>query len=50
MPRGWSKEKDEELRKYLIENGFWNTLENFGISEEQAIKRCEGFLKYGNKE
>lgn len=46
MPRGWTRENDQLLRIYLLENGLWETQENFGVPEDQAVKRCEALFKY----
>lgn len=45
VPRGWTNEKDIALREYILEKGLTNTEEEFGLSEDMAVKRCESIIK-----
>lgn len=45
MPKNWTKEKDEELRNFLLVEGFSHVYDEFGITEDVAIKRMEYFIK-----
>ncbi|WUR03902.1 chromatin-remodeling complex ATPase-like protein [Vairimorpha necatrix] len=45
LPRGWTKEKDSMLKEHLLEKGLVNVEEEFGMTEEACIKRCETIIK-----
>lgn len=45
MPKNWSTKRDEELRLFLLSEGFEKVYDEFGITEDVVVKRMEQLFK-----
>lgn len=45
MPKRWDVKRDNELRNYLLQEGFIGASEKFGITEDLILKRFDAIFK-----